>query len=352
MSVTLSDIAKIVGVSPNTVSRALRGKNDISQETASKITKVANMTGYRPNSAGRALRYSSFRSIGVLAGGAGFYLPQQTLGAMSQTMANKGYSCSLVCTDKFDAEHIAEIPPLKSRLVDSLIISYVNDLPPKTVDAISQAGAPVIWLNRWLDHDCLTVDEGGAVIQLMEHFAECGFEDTMYIDYTTGGGGWVNVRRLQAFDIAGERYGIKTLRFAHRVVPREDRFSVTLSWLNKPNRPRSVIVSSYTAAQAVMQTALYLGLRIPEDIAIASFDDCNICTSCIPTLTCAMRPEHEFGVIAAEMALQKAKNPSVELPSRSVKYGLSIGGSTVAEKSCIYTVDGQNAAGTELTQTK
>lgn len=330
MSVTLNDIAGMVGVSTNTVSRALRGKSDIGTETRKRVRRAAELVGYRPNGASRALRCQAFHSVGILAGSVDeFYLPEQTLGTMSLALASAGYSCSLVCTSKVDPEHIAQIPLIKARLVDSLISAYVREIPPWMVEAISSTGIPVVWLHRWLEHDSLTLDEADAVDQLMNHLHECGYRSVMFVDYSTGGDGWVAPRRLRAFDMAAELLGMEGTRMAHRRVPRDERFEVTRNWLGKPNRPRAVISGSITGAIAIIQTALHLGLRVPEDLAVAAFDDGRGYYNVgVPAITCVLRPEIRFGEVAAEMAVKKARNPNVPLPSRSVKYTVAIGGST------------------------
>ena len=203
------------------------------------------------------------------------------------------------------------------------------------VEEISKVGVPSVWLNRWLEMDSLAVDEADGSVQLVRHLAECGYRKIMFVDYTTGGKGFVSPKQMQGFWSAAEEYSVEASVMANNRVPRERRYEVTRDWLSKSNRPQAVIVSSVTAAQVIVQTAIQMGLRVPQDIAICAFGDGNVGAITIPTLTCAVRPEYEFGVAAAEMILEKAKNPSDPIASRSVKYSLAIGGSTVAEKSCI-----------------
>ena len=340
MSVTLRDIAGTLKVSPNTVSRALRSKSDISAEMTERVQTVARAMGYRPNVASRALKYDKFHNIGMLMGGADeFYLPQQTLGAFSKALSEKGYSCSLVCSTSVDPAHLYLSPLLKARLVDSVVIGYIQELPKQVVDDISAMDVPVVWLNRWLEHDSVVVGEADSVWQLVAHLVDCKYQRLMYIDYTGGGEGWVVQRHLQAFDAAAEKFGVQPLRMTHRRVAREERFAATRDWLSKPDRPRAVIVSSFTAAQAILETALCLGLRVPQDIAICSFDDGRRYTSSVPSMTCAIRPEAEFGSAAAEMALAKALNRDEPVLRREVNCTLAIGGTTVPDKSCIYLAD-------------
>lgn len=336
MSTTLGDIAELVGVSQNTVSRALRKKSDISTGTAQRVQKAAKALRYKPNVASRALRYNRFHSIGMLIGGSDdFYLPQQMLGSFSQTLAEDGYTCSLVCAGKMDSECFNEIPLLRDRLVDSMVIGYTQELPTAIVEEISKMDIPVVWLNRWFDHDSVVVGEADAIDQLMAHLSECSYRRVMYVDYTTGGTDSVNHHRLRALDAAAERHKIQPLRMAHRRVLRPDRYAATRSWLSMPDRPRAVIVSELTAAQAILETALHMGLKVPEDLAICSFDNGRRWGATIPTITCAIRPEAEFGIAAATMAMAKSLKSKEPIASQEIKYTLAIGGSTVAEKSCV-----------------
>ena len=112
------------------------------------------------------------------------------------------------------------------------------------------------------------------------------------------------------------------------MVPREQRQHACERWLKNPRRSKAVIVNSLSAAQALAQTAMQMGLKIPEDIAIVSYDDGNQYSANVPAITCAIRPTQEFGKQAAKMALIRANKPKENIPSCVLPFELAIGGSS------------------------
>ena len=86
-------------------------------------------------------------------------------------------------------------------------------------------------------------------------------------------------------------------------------------------------------AEAILQTALHMGLKIPHDLAIVAFDDGSSYSATIPQMTVVVAPHAELGRAAAEMALQKASNPAQPQPNQLLKFKLIPGGTTPALSS-------------------
>ena len=318
------------------VSKVLRGGRSTvgaSSATRQRVLRAARELGYRPHAASQALRSQRFGSIGVLMGGADeFYLPQRVMGSLSRTLAARNRTCTLVCTEGFDAQSLLANPLLKSRIVDVVVIGYVYEPPLDVVQAIDELAVPSLWLNRMVETDGVYVDEAGAAGQLVHHMAGLGHQQIGYVNYSTDGrDDSLAARRLGGLAGAARDTGVQVSRVIQRSVPRGERQQATREWLLSLDRPSAFIVHSLSAAQAIMQTAVQLGLRIPDDLAIASFDNGGGCDANIPAITCAIHPEIEFGRTAAEMALEKAASPQSPLPSRCLRYTLAIGGSTVNE---------------------
>lgn len=333
MPPSITDIAKRVGVSHQVVSKVLNGGSSTtgaSAKTRQRILDTASEMGYRPDAAGRALRRGSLSAIGVLMGGwDSFHLPQELLGSFSKTIGEQGYSCTLVCTDAYDAEHLSELPILANRMVDAMMISYARGTPPALTEKVRSLGIPVVWLNEHLEENAVIPDEADASRQLVRHLAELGHKRVEFVDFSTGDTSVPYLSdRLQGFAAEAEAYGIEALQQTHRAVSRDQRFNEVRRWLARENRPTAVIVNSLSAAQSFLNTALYMGIRVPQDLTIASFDNGRNNTANTPKITCAIRPDEEIGRIAAEMALKRVKHPKEPLKSRRPKFTLDCGGST------------------------
>ncbi|HAI13322.1 MAG TPA: hypothetical protein DCM28_16565 [Phycisphaerales bacterium] len=333
MAVTLRQIAQLAGVSHQVVSKVLNGgANGVgaSDATRLRIQQIARELGYRPDGASRALRSGRYQNIGILMGGEDLlYLPQHTLMAMSRELAQKDYLSTLVCTKGFDEEALEINPILKAKMVDVLLISFVTPMGEAFTKAIDRLDIPVLWLNQNGPVDCLSVDEYGATVQLVEHLAGLGHTRITFLGFNIGHEYSPHVSdRIRGFDESCESLGLEALHYTHHKVARPDRAQACKRWLSNPRRSKAVIVNSLSAAQALTQTAVQMGLRIPEDLAIASYDDGMHFDANVPAITCAIRPTEAFGMQAAKMALTRAEKPEQNVPSCVMPFSLAIGGTT------------------------
>lgn len=333
MTTTIVDIARTVGVSHPVVSKVLHGGKSnvgVSPELRRKIESVAAELGYRPHAASRALRNKRFQNIGVLMGGVEekFFLPQATLSALTRTLAGQSYACSLLCAPELDPRKLLDNAMVNTHQVDSLIISYVAEVPDSVLAELDRLGLPIVWMNRRGCQNTVTMNERQAAAMLVDHLADLGHERVMFVDYSTGLGGPHVQQRLEGFEDASHRRGVDPLVMASRRVPRSERFEAIRAWLSKPGRPGAVIANSMSAAQAILQTALHLRLDVPGDIAIASFDDGTAYNVTIPTMTVAISPQDQLGATAAAMAIELAENPGRRVDGRVLPFTLIPGGST------------------------
>ncbi|MCC6581064.1 MAG: LacI family DNA-binding transcriptional regulator, partial [Phycisphaeraceae bacterium] len=333
MSVSIRDIARYVGVSHQVVSKVLNGGRSTvgaGAETRKKIEEAARTLGYRPSAAGQALRQGSLRSVGLLMGAMTSHLPQTLVESITQTLARQGYTCLVVFAESFAIDSLLVNPLLSSRRVDALLISAPSGAPSSLAGLTERLRLPMIWLDEWLSHDAVHVDEADATEQLVSHLARIGRKSVMFLDYSSEAGDPAPylAQRLKGFHEAVVRHGLIGRIWRKGNVPRSDRFQATAAWLKADDRPQSVICSSLSAAQAVMCAALHLGLRIPHDLAIASYSGGDEHLAMLPGITSMIRPNIELGAAAADMAVERARDPMKPSVSRSLAFKLDVRGST------------------------
>jgi len=332
---TIVEIAKRAGVSHQLVSNVLNSGNNrirASKATQEKIHRIAKELAYRPHRASQMLRENLFRSVGVLIGGDGnaFYVPQQVLTSLSQTLSREGYTTTLVGIEGFNPKSILECEFLKTRMVDLLLISYVLPIPSDIFESIQNIDIPTLWLMRKTEHDAVYIDEKGGSSQLVHHLVEKGHRRITFVDYTYGMMHPALEERLKGFDEITSKLGVEAHRIIGTSVPRNQRFSVIENLLKQKDRPHAIIANSMSNAQIIIQTAHHLGLNIPKDLAVVSFDEHleNNHMVSLPTITCAIRSNTDFGVAVAAMTLEKIQNPNSVLTSKCMPYDLVLGGST------------------------
>ncbi len=337
MHVTLSDIGRELGISHQVVSKAINGGQStavVSKQLDARIRETAARLGYRPSSAGRSLRSGKTMSIGILVGPSeDFLLTSNTLISCVTALSDRGYSTTLFSANGDSEADYLKCPLLCERSVDALLVSYSHEPSPAFDAEVARLPMPVVWLNRNAASNTLCVDERGAAKLLAEHLLELGHRHLAFLDYSSGtlmdpliG------ERLSGMRDATEEVGA-TLSIIQKRLERTNRSDHARSWISSVTRPSAIVANSLSSAQAVCQTALGMGLSLPNDLAVASFDDGQAHLANVPVITCAIRPDAEFGRTAAKMICDLLGQPDHSTPGRSLPFTLSIGGSTVPHRS-------------------
>lgn len=331
--VTIADIAREVGVAPQVVSRVLHGGKSTAgarRELRERIREVAARRDYRPFAAGRMLRSRSFHSIGILLGQAhDFLISQQSLAGLVSRLAEDDYTGTVYYTSGTSDPELLDNRLITSKLCDALIIPYVRPPGQRLLAALAALAMPVIWMNRRARYDCVSMDETGAGALLADHLHERGQQAVTFVDYSGGGRDQHTRDRMRGLATRAAALGLQT-SFVTEVVDRVHRPAAARALLTQRKRPHALIVNSLSAAQVILQTAVQLGLGIPEDLALASFDDGGHYSANIPFITCALRPEFLFGQVTGQLVLDRLKQPGRAQVSRRVPFELVVGGTTSA----------------------
>ncbi len=333
--VTIADIAKEVGVAPQVVSRILHGGKSTAsarKEIREKIREVAARRGYRPFAAGQMLRKGSFHSVGILIGNPNdFLLSQLALAGLAEGLATKDYTATLFYAEAHTDTALLDSRLIASKLTDALIIPYVRNPSRRLVSELKSLHIPVIWMNRRTRFDAVRMNEAGASAMLLRHLFDQGHREITFLDYSGNGGDPHTRERIGGLKKEAEALGIRLHLHLDRIA-RADRAPAARRFLMSSPNPRALIVNSLSAAQVFLQVAHQLGRVLPDELALASFDDGSQCTANTPCITCAIRPDFAFGRNTAEMVLQRLEDPGTPLPLRKMNFELNIGGST--QKEC------------------
>lgn len=330
-AITITDIAREVGVSPQVVSQVLHGGKSTAgarREIREKIRKHAAERGYRPFAASQILRKGSFRSVGVLIGDPNdFLLSQLALAGLTEGLAEKEYTATLFYAKARTDSDLLDSRLISSKLTDALVIPYVREPSRHLVNELKTLDIPVIWMNRHTRYDAVRMDESSAASLLLRHLASEGNKKVIFLDYSSGGKDAHTRERLKGLKKEAGKLGVR-LDVHLESVARTDRALAARAFLRRHRCPGAMIINSLSAAQVFLQVAHQLQLKLPEDVALASFDDGSQYTANTPFVTCAIRPDFAFGRCTADMVLTRLENPSTFLPLRKLEFDLRIGGST------------------------
>jgi DNA-binding LacI/PurR family transcriptional regulator len=290
----MTDVARLAGVSHQTVSRVLNGHPNVREQTRLRVQAAIAELGYRPNRAARALVTGRSQVIGVVAQNTTLYGPASLLAALEQAAAEAGFAVSVGSVNDLDHRSVSEAVErhLTHRVAGIVVIAPVEsaaealerlpqDVPLVTVDGDPRRPVPLV-----------TVDQVAGARAATQHLLDAGHRTVWHV---SGPRDW--------FDSAGRIEGWReALRRAGAEVPP----LVPADWsaaagyrcgqmLARMPEVTAVFTANDHLALGVLRALHEHGRRVPDDISVVGFDDVPEAAYFIPPLT-TVRPD--FAAVA------------------------------------------------------
>lgn len=271
--VTSQQVAQLAGVSQSAVSRVYTSGASASKKTILKVHKAAEALGYRPNVLARAMVSGKSRIIGLVVA----YLENQfypdAIEKLSTQLQEKGYHVLIFMASKTAGNIDSVVEEILDYQVEGIIVASVA-LSSQLAKRCHLAGVPIVLFNRSQDGEglsCVTSDNFSGGAKAARFLLAAGHEKIGYI------AGWegASTQRDREFGFTAALQQAGMDLYAREVgnFSMEKASEATRRMFAK-NKPDAVFVANDHMAFAVMDTLRFeLGLRIPEDISVISYDD-------------------------------------------------------------------------------
>ncbi len=285
-------MAKVAGVSAQTVSNVMNGRDGCTEETRRRVLAAIEHTGYRPNRAAQNLRTRRARQIGFHLTRAQMDVRNPFTLTLLRYLVNAatqaGYRVvvltqSEATPDSFRAE-------VEARDVDGFVLSDCDVLDYRT-ELLHELRVPFVVMGRTppaLPQTWVDVDNVAAMAAVVDHLVGKGHRTFAYLGYA-GPQFWVLERREGARQRL-EAHGFTLAdRFVVATTPESLQEDVE-AFLREPGRPSAMITGSDSIAVTVVNVAHSLGLVVGRDIAVTGFDGCALDAIVSPPLTTVRVP--------------------------------------------------------------
>ena len=269
---TSYDVARLAGVSQSAVSRAFRDGGSISPDTRAKVEKAARELGYAPSQIARSLITQRSRMVGVVMTDLTARNYPDVLHYLSHEIQATG-NRMLLCSVPQDAEAAAGAADLLAFQVDGIISSA--SLSREILEASERQGVPVVLYNRAplsMLASAVACDHPTAMEALIEHLVAGGLKRAVFIAGPEMAP--VSNDRLLGVRNALAARGLALERVLHGDYSYDGGRAIVAAHLVGADRPDTVICANDATALGVIDAYRFdLGLRVPEDVAVAGFDD-------------------------------------------------------------------------------
>lgn len=328
--ITLADVAREAEVSPITVSRALRGERAVDPALVERVQAAAQKLGYAPDPAARALASRHSAQVVVLIPMLSNALFVDLLEAVQRTLRPAGYQMLMGVTHyDVDEEEVLLRELLLHRPAGLLVTGFERS--EKARDLITQCGVPCVHL--------MEASSAGNAYSVGFSQTDAGADMTRHL--------LARGRRRIAF--AGAQLDPRTLQRLQgwrRALQDAGQYHAQLEWLNPaPSSMRlggdmltqirhsqpdvdAIFFCNDDLAQGALLAALRLGIKVPEQVAIAGFNDLPGSDQMLPALTTVHTPRAEIGQAAAAMLLALIHGEPVATPCVDLGYRLLVRQST------------------------
>ncbi len=313
MSVKIKDISEHLGISVSTVSKALNGYDDVSQQTRSLVQETARTLGYRASASARNLRRGRTDKIGFVFNNAltfiSDYFAEIIVGATAAAEQNDN-NIVLYTNEGDSPDSLLNL--VQAREVDGFILVW-NHVPKAMIEMLLKANVPFVVLGRRVRHPMasyIAPDNYQGAKALMQHLFDLGHQR---IGFTTRPSmGLTHEDRYQAYKDALAEANlpyIPELVVETKIEPLSGYHAMN-TLLDLPNPPTAVFAFHDFVAIDAQRAALERGVRIPEDIALAGFDGLRLSLFTSPSITTVAQPLNEIGRESVYAILERIKDNS------------------------------------------
>lgn len=338
MGVTIKDVAKAAGTSVSTVSKVLNGHYSISEETAQRVRKVMKELNYYPSASAQSIAKGTTKIVTVLTSlspNTAFQNPHmfEIVAGMEETLRAKGYRLHLRGVDAADACEVAE-EIISRRSADALAI-HVSVMSHPLSGLLTKLRFPHIVLGMpnfesqvcWIDNNNVYSGTIAASYLLGKGYRKIAFIGGQYYDLGSS-------LRLQ-----GVKQELQSAGF-----PLEDRYiwlgdstradgmGMTAKLLDHAPSPDAIICANNYIALGCVDALHIRGLKIPEDMAVLTFDDYPFSRMIDPPLTVVDINVRDMGSQAGKFLVDMVRNPNMQVQTYVTTSNILERRSTVPKK--------------------
>ena len=311
--ITLKHIAKELGVSISTVSKALKNSEEIGRETKEKVQAFAKLYNYRPNNVAISLKNKKTKNIGVIIPDIVHYFFTTVFRGIEQYANKQGYNVIVCVSDESFDKEVINMEILANGSVDGFIMSLSAETQKKNdfnhLKEIADQGIPLVLFDRVtneIECDKVLINDKEAALFAVNKFIENGRRKIALItteDYFS-----VSKAREAGYRDALSASNLKVDESLILKLPFMEVDENALKAFFNNNRPDAVLCVNEIFAIHSMNLVQKKGMNIPEDISFIGFTDGILSKYANPGLTSIAQHGEKMGEVAAKMLIEKVED--------------------------------------------
>ncbi len=318
--ITIKDIARHLSLSVSTVSRALMNDKNIRKETKEKVLETAKALGYKPNPVATNLKYGHTNTVGVIVPEMVTPFASQVINGIQSILYANGIKVIIAESGEDSSKERENLKMMERFMVDGIIIclcSYKKNRDEYI--RLQESEMPMVFYDRiphGMNVSQVIVNDYLKAFFLVEHLIREGCKRIVHLQGPDDV--YNSIERARGYKDALSKFNIpfeKEMMFKTGLTFEDGKNAANIL-IEKGLHFDAVFAFTDTLAIGAMNRLRDLNKKIPEEVAIASFSGTVLSTIVYPQLTTVEPPLFQMGKEAAELILEKIKNPLS--PNRSI----------------------------------
>jgi Transcriptional regulators len=319
---SIVDIAKHLNISKSSVSFILNGRAQekrISEELVERVTKYVEEVGYKPNSFAKSLRTGKSNTIGLMVEDISNPFFAKIARLIEDRTYQNGYKMIYCSTDNNTQKTLELITMFRDRHVDGYIIAPPEGIEDE-INSLLKEDLPVVFFDRYLpaiDTDHVVIDNRLSTYNATIHLIEQGFKNIGFVTFSS-----VQLQlqnRLQGYRDALKEHNLKAS--IKEIVFNQNEsvmYDPIHSFLKKQKNLDAVLFSTNHLGVLGLKIINELGIKVPSELAVASFDDYEVFQLYSPPITAIAQPIEAIADNIITILLNKLSSTSKQKTSQSV----------------------------------
>jgi LacI family transcriptional regulator len=321
----IRDVAKRAGVAPITVSRCINNSGYCSPETRTRVEAAIAELGYVPNRLASGLRSKRSNTLALVLSDITNPFFTTIARGVEDAASQAGYTVIFCNTDESISKEQMYVQMILEKRVDGILLVPAQS----TIDSVAliqKHSIPLVVLDRRVPDtktDVIRADSEGGAYELTRLLLSLGHTDIAVLNGPRGVS--TSEDRLNGYRRALSEAGVASNpeREFYGPFTQKSGYELTRKVLTETSRPTALFATNNFIGIGVLKALQELGLRVPDDIAVVSFDDLPPALVIFPFLTVAAQPAYEMGKKAVEVLLNKLGSGPSE-PCQDVVFPVEI----------------------------
>ena len=303
---SIGDVARLAGVSAQTVSRVSTGADNVRPETRDRVLTAMEQLGYSPNHAARALRYGSYGAIGLIAHRLARTGESRTVEAVVEAARRQGYTVTLVDVQTPSSHDVTDaVHRLTHQSIDGLVIIRAETATPTTL-ALPPRLPVVVSDSRFVGHHpAVGADQTMGTATAVQHLLDLGHATVHHLAGPTDSG--PAELRVEAWRATLARHGLPA------PPPYRGDWSAGSGYeagrrIAQDLGVTAVFCANDEMAAGLMRALYEAGRRVPDDISVVGFDDILLSEFLWPPLTTVRQDFETIGEQLVDLLMRQLRD--------------------------------------------